>query len=463
MGRSPSTTRAAQTLCRTTSPPSARGSSSATRAPLPRVRAARLTCRPRRRRRSRRSRARRTSPCSWASTCRSLPAAAPVRGRGRASAVVGGCSVRPARRAAASRSRSTSRPRGRGLPDGVHWYDPIGHALVQVGPPARGRAPLVVTGVPWRTGWRYAERGLRHVYWDAGTMLAQTLALAGSAGRPRAVDALLRCRGHAPGRRRRHPRVPAGAGRPWPRRAAIRPSGKAAAGAVDAAPTEFPLVTRTQHAGDGARLGEPWDSLAARSRRRHSDPPRMIRRDPAPRFDAQDGSGRLDASRSLSLAPALCGQSRPSFRRSPRRRGGRARPLSLARSSARAAAWIAARRGLPGLLRAGALPRRLLRRDGRHRPRGLDDCGYREAQINAGIVEGRLHLAAFALGIGASGMTILDRGLEDLLGEPMAGLLFTCVGVPEYHAEGGRLTRCAERDPDGHPPDELRSGSTPSG
>ena len=53
------------------------------------------------------------------------------------------------------------------------------HALVRIAPPALGEATtLIVTGVPWRTAWRYAERGLRHVYWDAGTMLAQTLALA---------------------------------------------------------------------------------------------------------------------------------------------------------------------------------------------------------------------------------------------------------------------------------------------
>src|SRR3954471_10983843 len=67
-----------------------------------------------------------------------------------------------------------------GLEDGVHWYDPIGHALVQIGPAPGGDATtLVVTGVPWRTGWRYAERGFRHLYWDAGTMLAQALAPAG--------------------------------------------------------------------------------------------------------------------------------------------------------------------------------------------------------------------------------------------------------------------------------------------
>src|SRR5919202_5555971 len=72
-----------------------------------------------------------------------------------------------------------------GLADGVHWYDPVGHALLQVGPAPGGEASaLVVTGVPWRTGWRYAERGFRHVFWDAGTMLAQLRAAVRSAGVP---------------------------------------------------------------------------------------------------------------------------------------------------------------------------------------------------------------------------------------------------------------------------------------
>ena len=74
-------------------------------------------------------------------------------------------------------------PPGGPLPAGVHWYDPWEHALVRVGPPPRAGSPaVIVTGVPWRTGWRYRERGYRHVYWDAGTMLAQLLALADSAG-----------------------------------------------------------------------------------------------------------------------------------------------------------------------------------------------------------------------------------------------------------------------------------------
>jgi len=72
-----------------------------------------------------------------------------------------------------------------GLEDGVYWYDPVAHALVRIAPPPLGddlATTVVVTGVAWRTAWRYTERGFRHVYWDAGSMLGQLLALAHSAG-----------------------------------------------------------------------------------------------------------------------------------------------------------------------------------------------------------------------------------------------------------------------------------------
>jgi hypothetical protein len=40
------------------------------------------------------------------------------------------------------------------VPPGVHAYRPVEHDLVQVGPPPAGARPaLVVTGIPWRTGW----------------------------------------------------------------------------------------------------------------------------------------------------------------------------------------------------------------------------------------------------------------------------------------------------------------------
>ncbi len=65
------------------------------------------------------------------------------------------------------------------LEAGVYHYEPVEHALVRLRPAPSDTPPaLVLTGVPWRTAWKYRERGFRHLYWDAGTMLAHTLALA---------------------------------------------------------------------------------------------------------------------------------------------------------------------------------------------------------------------------------------------------------------------------------------------
>ncbi|MEV5407940.1 hypothetical protein AB0K60_03735 [Thermopolyspora sp. NPDC052614] len=50
-----------------------------------------------------------------------------------------------------------------------------------------------------------------------------------------------------------------------------------------------------------------------------------------------------------------------------------------------------------------------------------------------------MHLAAYALGAGISGMTFIDTEVPALLGKPddLATLLFTRVGVPEYSARPG--------------------------
>jgi len=151
-------------------------------------------------------------------------------------------------------------PCGSAVPAGVHWYDPLDHVLLRVGPPPGGDAPaVVVTGVPWWTGWRYRERGYRPVYWDAGTMLAQLLASADSAGVAAALysrfpDASVTALVGADGVHEWPVAVVAlGDGEP-----ALTSTGSAAAGGGDAAPVEFPLVTSAQRAGDRDALGSPW-------------------------------------------------------------------------------------------------------------------------------------------------------------------------------------------------------------
>ena len=330
-------------------------------------------------------------------------------------------------------------PEGGELPAGVHWYDPKAHALVEVGPPPRAGAPtVVVTGVPWRTGWRYRERGYRHTYWDAGTMLAQLLAAADSAGLEPALytrfpDRTVTALVGADGVHEWPVAVVALGGGP-----ALEASGPAAAGEVDAAPLELPLATAAQRAGDHDELGEPWEGGAPVEVSAHgTDPVEQV-------VLSRSSQRRMDPAQSLSesvassaLAVALRGVDLPHF------------------------VAVHAIDGLePGIyrwpdlsapVRAGELRRELYRvaldqglpRDaafvviGTADVSALDDREYREAQLTAGLVEGRLHLAAYALGAGASGMTFLDSEITGLVGEPLDGLLFTCVGVPEYQPKVG--------------------------
>ncbi|WP_229402289.1 SagB/ThcOx family dehydrogenase [Micromonospora okii] len=326
-----------------------------------------------------------------------------------------------------------------GVPDGVHWYDAVEHALVQVAPAAAGAATtLVVTGVPWRTGWRYAERGWRHLYWDAGTLLSQLSAATAGAGlapRLRSLfpDATVRELVGADGVHE-YPLALLSLGDGEP---AITPTGAATPGELP--PVELPLCTGAQRAGERDDLGAPWPEGAALSDVPPSDPlDEVVRR--------RGSQRRMDRSRTLPRALLEW-------------------PMAAALRGVDVPHWVAVH-GVdgvpPGLyrwpelsrpLRAGDLRDELLRvcldqalaADAAYvvvaaTPRApLDDRAYRDAQLAAGLVEGRLHLAAYALGAGASGMTFLDSEVPGLLGEPddTVGLLFTCVGVPEYASRAG--------------------------
>lgn len=326
-------------------------------------------------------------------------------------------------------------PDGVPLPPGVHWYDPLEHALVRVGPAPRGSAPaVIVTGVPWRTGWRYRERGWRHVYWDAGTMLAQLLALADSAGLVAALyttfpDVAVAALAGAD-LVHELPVAVVGLGDTAP---ALDSAGAAATGRVDALPVEFPLVTAAQRAGERDRLGLPWDRGAPVSVPDLTSPPVEAV------IAARGSQRRMNSTRGLPQALLrTC--------------------MSVAVRGAGVPHWVVAHHveglatgvyrwpDLQAPVRTGALRGELhriclhqaLARDAAFVTIAaadlgqLDDREYREAQLAAGLAEGRLHLAAYALGASASGMTFIDSEVPPLLGEPLDGLLFTCVGVPDY-------------------------------
>ncbi len=329
-----------------------------------------------------------------------------------------------------------------GVEDGVHWYDPIAHALVQIGPPTQGdTTTLVVTGVPWRTGWRYAERGYRHLYWDAGTLLAQLEAASAAAGlgpRLRTVfpDAEI---SDLVGADSVHEfplaLLTLGDGTP-----AVTPTGPAAAGALP--PVEFPLVTEAQRAGDRTSLGDAWpvgDEV------------------PAP----------VTAAETLDTVISKRGSQRRMDRTKTLPREALTWPMAAAMRGIDVPHWVAVH-GVdgaePGIYRWPDLAEPLTTGDLRTELErvslgqslsaeaayvviaavpgdGLDDRGYRTAQLAAGLVEGRLHLAAYAVGASATGMTFLDSEIPALLGEPadLVTLLFTGVGVPEYKSRPGGM------------------------
>jgi hypothetical protein len=326
-----------------------------------------------------------------------------------------------------------------GVPDGVHWYDPVGHALVSVGPPAGGDATtLVVTGVPWRTGWRYAERGWRHLYWDAGTLLAHLTAAAASAGlcprlRTLFPDASVRDLVGADGVHE-YPLALLSFGDASP---AVGASGPANRGTLPA--VEFPLCTQAQRAGERDALGAPWPSPPVLADvpdsppldevvRRRGSQRRMDRTATVPRrlleWPPRAALGGVDVAHWV-VAHGVDGTP-PGVYRWPDldqpRRGGALRDelgrICLDQSLAADAAYV-----VIAATRAA----------------GLDDRTYRDAQLAAGLVEGRLHLAAYALGATASGMTFLDSEVPALLGEPddLVTLLFTCVGVGGYASRPG--------------------------
>jgi hypothetical protein len=319
----------------------------------------------------------------------------------------------------------------------------------------------VVTGVPWRTGWRYRERGYRHIYWDAGTMLAQLLAAADSAGvlaelytrfPDRTVAALVGADGV-----HEWPVAVVGLGDGAP---ALGAGGPAAVGDVDADPLEFPLDTAAQQAGECAALGSPWDRgtpvdfpVSATGRGdsyTEAEPALLPYRNQSALLPvesvvlARGSQRRMDPTRGLpesvlniSLRVALRGIDLPHYvaahyveglapgiyrwpdLAAPVRAGDMRAELyrvSLDQGLARDAAFV--------VITAVDVA-------------GLDDREYREAQLAAGVVEGRLHLLAYGLGASASGMTFLDSEMPALLGEPLDALLFTCVGVPDYASRAG--------------------------
>lgn len=375
-----------------------------------------------------------------------------------------------------------------GLESGVYHFDPEhfglhrlrsgdfrAHLAEAVHPDlASLPASLVLTGIPWRTAWKYRERGFRHLFWDGGTLLANLMAAADASGvTARAVtafvDGLLAALlglGEA-GTPEEFPLAvvplgtPEGAGPP--RRGVVTPLGLEVE-PLSPRPISYPLITAAQRAGELHNLDQV---------RRWRERARALRGLPA----------------SVHVAPTAPG---PGLEEVVLRRGStrRFRPDPVPASAllwAMAAATrpvagdfvapghtllqhdliVHAVEGVdPGSYRwTPAALQPLARGDFRpqarvlcldqplggdgaytvfHRCRleplleALGSRGYRAAQLEAGVVSGRLQLAVFALGVGATCLTFYDDAVAGFFRSPAETMLVTACGFPAYRARPGR-------------------------
>ncbi len=70
------------------------------------------------------------------------------------------------------------------------------------------------------------------------------------------------------------------------------------------------------------------------------------------------------------------------------------------------------------------------------------DRGYRAAQFEAGVVAGRMYLASYAQGMGASGTTFYDDAVTEFFSPracKMTPMMALGIGVPGYRARFGRM------------------------
>jgi SagB-type dehydrogenase family enzyme len=374
-----------------------------------------------------------------------------------------------------------------GVPAGVHHFAPLEFGRTELrrgdfrdalaeaaADPRVAEAPvtLVVTGIPWRTAWKYGERGWRHLYWDAGTMLANLLALEPSAS--------LRV-GFADGPVSRlvgldgvsefplalvvlHGSLTGGHREAKEKVGAVEPLDLAVE-ATSRAPIEFPLATAAQHDGDlaDATAVNKWRAAASSlgtPALAEVEPPTSASNDPIETVILRRGSTRL--MRHETVDPALL-------------------TWGLAVAARAVAGDVASENDATLLehfvsvhdvegvasgsyrLRGGRLqhgqdgqPRDVAAHLCFDQPLGGDSAytvfhaadldevlgalgsrGYRAAQLEAGIAAGRLALGAFTLGYGATGLTFYDEAVSQHFGTRAACMLVTSVGVPDYRNTPG--------------------------
>lgn len=369
-----------------------------------------------------------------------------------------------------------------GLDAGVYHYAPRVHGLhtVRVGdhrgdlglagaPP--GAAAVVLTGIPWRTAWKYGPRGFRHLYWDAGMVMANLLGAAGAQGVPARVrlgfvdeglDALLGLDGVtefalavvglgegdatatedlAPLELRVGPASPRP--RPDPQ---IEEARAAVALRSDQEVTAFrgSVLSRERDAAGPVTAVAPFpedalseDPFEVVVRRRGSS--RNLARAP---FPAAEYAALLDLAlagfpgdapdphpMALLVASALDGLTPGAYRYEP---GGRFHQVR--RGDLRS---VAGHLCLDQRLGADAAAMTFLSADLETALQAMGGRGYPVAQLGATVAAGRMYLGGYGQRLGVTGLTFFDDEVRRLFATPAEPMLAVAMG-PEGRRRLGR-------------------------
>ena len=369
-----------------------------------------------------------------------------------------------------------------GLDAGVYHYAPRTHGLHRLRPDdhrgalglagaSPGATAVVVTGIPWRTAWKYGPRGFRHLYWDAGMMHANLFGAAaalhlparlhlgfvdGAVGSvvdvdgrtefPLAVVAL----GHADVPETEPPPrldLPVAPLSPSPRddrkildaREAVALRSAEEVGAFRAAPV--PGATESDRSptavtpldADGLS-GDPFETVV---RRRGSS--RKLARRP---FPAEEFSSLMDLSLqdlpadvtgpepiAFVIASGLDGLAPGAYRYYV---GGRFEQIRKGDLRSPAGHLLLDQR-----LGADAAATTFLCADLDAALEALGGRGYAAAQLRSAIAAGRLYLAGYAQRLGVSGVTFFDDEVRDLFATRAEPMLAMVMG-PEGRRRLGR-------------------------
>lgn len=388
------------------------------------------------------------------------------------------------------------------LPDldaGLYHFGPHDFALRQLraGDPrarlaaATGDAPrvreapaaLILTSTWWRNAWKYRSRAYRHAFWDAGTQLANLLALAAARHLPAQVllgfadDAVNQLLGIDPQHEAALAIVPLG------RDPSVAIEGAAleapAALALETLPlsereVEYPAIVAAHRASSLASAGDvaQWRRPLPSVEHPVADPAKLVPLDPCDETVAETiesvilrrGSARRFARDPISaraLATILRAVSRgfpADFLASGALRAepylivnavdgvepgtyayDRAHDALLplrAGSFRREAGFL----GLGQQIPADAAVNLFWLNDLSATFAALGSRGYRAAQLEAAIAGGKAYLAAYALGLGASGLTFFDDDVTAFLSPHARGksvMFLMAIGVPERQPHAG--------------------------